>query len=198
MISDKHKFIFVHINKTGGTSIEKVFEPTADQKDVADGDVRYKHFTLSEYRTHYPRQYSEYFKFVFVRNPWDWLVSRYHWSKNVQKLFNYSFSEFLNRLATKTPLSTTADWLEDALATQWSRMAVDNVIAVNFIGKFEPLQIDFDRVCHEMKLQRRVLPVTFKTVHAHYSTYYDSKTKAVVERLYAKDIDTFGYKFETP
>jgi|SRR5215468_8444806 len=77
MISDRHRFIFVHINKTGGTSIEKVFEPDADQTNVA-----FKHARAAFYRREFPEQFRDYFKFAFVRNPWDWLVSRYHWSRD--------------------------------------------------------------------------------------------------------------------
>jgi sulfotransferase famil protein len=69
MISDRHKFIFVHIQKTGGTSIEKVFEPLADLRDVP-----FKHASAAHYRESFPDQFDSYFKFSFVRNPWDWLV----------------------------------------------------------------------------------------------------------------------------
>lgn len=129
MISDAYQFIFIHINKTGGTSIEKVFERNADQRDVP-----LKHASVSEIQAQYPQAFARYFKFSFVRNPWDWLVSRYHWSRNKQGLFDYSFTEFLERLANGETLSAQAPWLQQALAPQVSRLKLNGQLAVDFIS----------------------------------------------------------------
>jgi Sulfotransferase family len=118
MISDTHKFIFIHINKTGGTSIEKAFEPDADQRAVD-----YKHAWVEFYKQTFPERFRTHFKFTFVRNPWDWLVSRYYWSKERQRLFDYSFDEFLRRLKERSRLCERAPWLEDrALKPQLDRL----------------------------------------------------------------------------
>src|SRR5580704_4904265 len=140
MISGKHKFIFIHINKTGGTSIEKAFAPDADIRDVP-----HKHAPVAFYKQWWPDQFRTYFKFAFVRNPWDWLVSRYYWSKDRQRLFDYSFDEFLRRLKKRIRLCESAPWLEDeALKPQLDRLTIRGAIAVDFVGRFENLQSDFD------------------------------------------------------
>jgi chondroitin 4-sulfotransferase 11 len=194
MISDTHKFIFVHINKTGGTSIEKVFAPDADQQDV-----EYKHATVAFYKQTFPDQFRTYFKFAFVRNPWDWLVSRYHWTKDHQRLFDYSFDEFLRRLEKRTRLSEAALWLEDeALKPQLDRMTIGGAIATDFVGRFENLQSDFDLVCSRLRIEPRTLQQVNKTNHARYADYYSHENRKVVEQLYATDIATFGYRFEDP
>jgi hypothetical protein len=191
MISDKHRFIFVHINKTGGTSIEKAFLPLADQKDEA-----FKHASAKLYKTRFPDKFDDYFKFSFVRNPWDWLVSRYHWSKDHQRLIDYSFREFLDRLETGRELSAAARWMEAALAPQLNRLTIDDRIAVDFVGRFERLHDDFHHLCLTLQLNSPpALPHVFKTDHAFYADYYDDQTAALVERLYAVDIGAFGYRF---
>lgn len=190
MISDKHRFIFVHINKTGGTSIEKVFEDSADKKNV-----QFKHEGASFYRKHFPGKFRNYFKFAFVRNPWDWMVSRYHWSRDHQKVLDCSFPEFLHRLKAGTQVSR-ANWLtmDTYLAPQFERLCVDGVMAMDFVGRFENLAADFDKVCSHLHMQA-TLPHVFKTKHADYTEYYDEETKAIVEELYATDIAAFGYQF---
>jgi hypothetical protein len=194
MISDSHRFIFVHINKTGGTSIEKIFEPYADQRDVP-----YKHAAAAFYQQTFPGRFRRYFKFAFVRNPWDWLVSRYHWSRDHQRLFDYSFREFLLRLKNRIRLSATADWLEEqALLPQIDRLTIGGAIAVDFVGRFENLQSDFDKICSNLRIESRPLPQVFKTEHAPYVECYDNETRKIVEELYATDIETFGYRFGEP
>jgi hypothetical protein len=191
MISERHRFIFVHINKTGGTSIEKVFEPTADARDV-----RHKHASLADYRKEYPRAFREYFKFAFVRNPWDWLVSRYHWSRDRQGLFDYGFDEMLRRLDRGEPLAPDARWLATgALVPQSRKLSVRGRIGVDFVGRYERLQADFDTVCDRIGHPRATLPHVFASEHRHYTEYYDDATRAIVARVYADDVRAFGYRF---
>ncbi|MDX1407714.1 MAG: sulfotransferase family 2 domain-containing protein, partial [Saprospiraceae bacterium] len=142
MISHTHQFIFVHINKTGGTSIEKVFIDTADQ-----ADVRFKHKDVAFYQRRFPEVFERYFKFAFVRNPWDWLVSRYTWSRYHQSLLAISFTEMIERLDCGVELAPDVPWFRRALAPQSERLMIDGRIAVDFVGKFESLQSDFDVVC---------------------------------------------------
>ena len=191
MICDDHRFIFVHINKTGGTSIEKVFVPQADQKDV-----RYKHASAAYYRRKFPIRFWRYFKFAFVRNPWDWLVSRYHWSRDRQHLFDYSFEEMLARMAQGVPLAADAAWLQnEALLPQVERLSIGGRIRVDYVGRYENLQPDFDTVCARLSIEPRMLSHTFKTDHGSYVDYYDDASRKIVERLYAADIAAFGYRF---
>ena len=191
MISDEYRFIFVHLNKTGGTSIEKVFVPEADQKDV-----RYKHASAAYYRKKFPRSFRDYYKFAFVRNPWDWLVSRYHWSRDRQRLFDFSFAEMLARLQAGIPLSPVAPWLEsEALLPQRDRLCVDGDIAVDFVGRFERLQEDFNVVCAALRIESRTLDHVFRTNHTRYVDYYDDDMRRLVGQLYATDVAEFGYRF---
>ena len=192
MISHRYKFIFIHINKTGGTSIEKFFDPFADQRDVER-----KHAKVRFYKRNYPNKFREYFKFAFVRNPWDWLVSRYHWSKEHQDLFDFSFAEFIRRLDHGIPLSDQAEWLENiALRPQIDRLTVDGQIAVDFIGRFENLQGDFNEICARLGIRAGILENVFKTAHRRYTEYYDDEQRSIVERLYAADIAAFDYRYD--
>ena len=69
MVNHKHKFVFIHIPKTGGTSIESIFIDNANIKDVNG-----KHDMVSDIGSVFLKKY---FTFTFVRNPWDRMVSYY-------------------------------------------------------------------------------------------------------------------------
>ena len=70
-------------------------------------------------------------------------------------------------------------------------------IFVDFLGRYERLQKDFDEVCKILGIEPITLLITNNTIHDHYTTYYNEKTVKIVEELYEKDIDAFRYGFDT-
>ena len=93
-------------------------------------------------------------------------------------------------------MSVEATWLKTALQPQSSRIYSEEELQVDFIGRFESLQTDFNTVCDRVGCDRAVLPHVFKTTHEHYARYYTSETRDIVGELYAVDIANFGYRFE--
>jgi hypothetical protein len=202
MIDHKNKFIFVHIPKTGGTSIENSL-----RSPINGVSISAKHWTLKDYVLN-NTFCSDYFTFSFVRNPWDMTVSMYYylwksngswptvWRKKNQHFSKLSFSEWLKDETFKTPVirstNVTARGGQDGNLLDWVE---HNHHKVNFIGRFENLQDDFNIVCDKIGIPRQQLPHINKTKHKHYTEYYDKETKQIVAEKYAKDIEYFGYEF---
>ena len=101
---DKHKIIFLHIPKTGGSSIELAFGLfTFNNGYRIDNNIKaMHHFTWEEYKNYLgQKKYDEYYKFTIIRNPYNKVISDYFWLKNIAKLEydnfqNKSFDEYLD------------------------------------------------------------------------------------------------------
>ena len=221
MICHHYKCIFVHIPKTAGQSIEYVFlsllglswdtrsplllRPNENKKL---GPPRLAHLKANEYLKYkYISQdlFDAYFKFAFVRNPWSRVVSFYNY-RRYYRLFSFrSFvRNHLKKIRDKDHwfFAPQCEFVHDQNGQQ----------LVDFIGKFENLQNDFDLVCNRLDLGTITLPhinkpkktnLIFKIFNigddkkCHYSEYYDDETRYIVEEAYRADIVKFNYSFET-
>lgn len=205
MINYKNKFIFIHIPKCGGTSVESTLFIPASQRTAKDLWMfpnKYQSGGLQHLKAIHIREevgptiFDDCFKFSFVRNPWDKLVSQYHYTVHVREDLRKwiginsddSFQKYIKRL------------IESEVHVQWDHQYkflydLDGNKMVDFIGKLENYQEDFNIVCDKIGVPRQKLPHQNKTKHKHYTEYYDDETRDIVAKKYSKDIELFSYKF---
>jgi chondroitin 4-sulfotransferase 11 len=196
MINHKHKCIFIHIPKTGGTSIESALGDwglTPDNECELMGDTyRSQHHTLQSVKKSLRENY---FKFAFVRNPWDRAVSSYCYYRDggnkksdshLQELLPSDFKSFVAHKWNVIPKIARKD--------QFSHLEVDGKVELDFIGRFERIEYDYEYVSKKIRLTRK-LPHVRISKHKHYTDYYDDKTRDIIAERYARDIEYFGYKF---
>ena len=137
IVDHKRKFIFIHVYRTGGSSIDRAFGGTTKGFQT--------HTKLEEVPN-----WNDYFSFGFVRNPWDRTVSSYHYAKIKGKIAG-TFEDYVNNL-------------EPGKKTHAQYNMVKNC---SFIGRFECLQEDFNRACDTVGIENFTLPHVWKTDHVH-------------------------------
>lgn len=201
MISLEKKFIFIHIPKNAGSSI--VNSLGGKLVDWDNQNKIYKqHASISQLKNLYSINIDQYFKFAFVRNPWDRAVSGFHWLTGVdqpsfQKCKKSSFLDFLLVRNGFEKLIGTKDQStrEVHFISQHEMIYIDGSNQMDFVGKFENLQKDFDTICSKIGIEKLKLPESNKSKHKHYTEYYTDETKDLVYQKYQKDIELFNYKF---
>lgn len=151
-----------------------------------------EHTTADQARRLLPRQvYNDLFKFAFVRNPWDLLVSYYHYllrstghhrHRRVKRLGG--FEDYVRYEARRGKFSQK-QFLTDRRGN----------LLVDFVGRFESLATDFCYVCRVLGISA-ALPHVNRTPHQDYRSYYDKRTIELVAWHFREDIELFGYEFD--
>jgi chondroitin 4-sulfotransferase 11 len=183
IISEEKKFIYMKPTKTAGTSILRHVLEAKIPDIIHFKDHREKILLWRENLT--DEQLSEYFIFAFTRNPWDRIVSSAFYLKIPVDQFLLNYNNYIKKFKARIH-SLPIHFYTHLKETYF----------VNYLGRFETLQEDFDIICDRIGIERTVLPHINKTEHKHYSMYYNLKTKSLVEQIYYKDIKFYNYRFE--
>jgi len=219
MISHRHKFIFVHTQRTGGTSIEAAFRAKPGVWHPEDPRDEHAHLSVREYRELFPTEFASYFKFSFVRNPWDRIVSLYAkqretWVDREQKatqqfrqaeLAAVLDSKELRRLGRKAERMTRlnnerlthslAEYCEQTrIGPQLAEHDQDWSCELDFVGRFERLGEDFQTVLSHLGVAVE-LPHINGAAHGPYRGYYDDEARDLVAERCAQDLQRWGYAF---
>ena len=182
---------FIHIPRTGGSSIAST---------MLDG--RSAHTPYFVYRREFPDEFSEFFKFCFVRNPWDRLVSAFFYLKagGMDAADRRWAREHLG--AYHTFEDFVRGWVNEASIWTWVHFLPQSYFVIDpaggqttdFVGRFECLERDLAQVAARLQIPAPLSRMNASN-HWHYTTYYDDETRAIVARAYASDIAAFGYAF---
>jgi chondroitin 4-sulfotransferase 11 len=216
MISHEHKCIFIHIPKTGGTSIELLFDPKANKRDV-----KWKHYTSSEFKRDTPRKFKTYYKFSIVRNPWALCYSMYNYMWNSNKFWprkererkkkngnshvlGWSFKQWIlsDEFQGITPDTRSVfqpfggrkilphkdqfDWIYKGAET----------IVLDKLCRTETLDKDFQDVCGALGIKAQEVPHANKSLAPSYTEVYNEEMINVVFKKFKRDVVFFGYSFE--
>ena len=186
MINHEHKFIFIHIPKCAGMSIGKTLTELTKPKD--DEPHYGTKWNYSGFKIHHDefdeKIWKEYFVFTFIRDPIDRLLSQYLYRdflyhhefeyavKNMKGLFSqeYGYKEPGTHPTNGSIIDISdhyGEWIHypsqrGFLQGQYSN-GIDKRPYINFYGKYETLQEDFDYVCEKIGLPKTKLPHSNKS-----------------------------------
>lgn len=153
------------------------------------------HATAERVREFLDEEWEEYFKFCFVRNPYDKAVSDYKWRTRTDK--DVTLLEFLRRV--QDPSREDPEDVVPVPRTNWGIYTINGEVAVDFIGRYERLNEDLEVVCNAVGLpfDRSRLPRTKVSTgsSSDYRDYYDEQTRELVRDIYIKELDYFGYEY---
>jgi len=220
-VSHKKKIIFLAVPKTASASIRSSLIKLAgpNEKSVLNNLQHYDDHVCPDILIEALRKdvnflgWKKYFKFVFVRNPWDREVSLYNYRIKTIEVFKKmgykkltpmqkSFFDFNKKFVKNHPTFESAiqsyvgkENIFHSPMHKWTHDKNLNQV-VDFIGKLENINQDFHNICFLNGLPQKRLKKTNQTKHDHYSSYYTDETREIVENLYKKDIELFDYHFE--
>lgn len=187
-ISSQKKFLWFRVPKVGTRTILKIFE---DSGVILDAEHPYGCY-------YPPRHYVSYYKFAFVRNPWDRVVSCWH--DKVLKINLYKFSE--PELNEMKDLNNFISYIEKLnlkkcdvhLRLQSSLIDLNNI---DFLGRHENFVDDLSTVLNELDINMNEIPVVNKSQRetSDYREYFCKSSAKRIADLYAKDISVFGYSY---
>lgn len=214
MICHKNRCIFIHIPKTGGTSIEATICPRGNElygfedqhgnyiknfngvKMLTDNKTLkltcLQHLSAHQIKNRYNSNiWSDYYKFTVVRNPWDLIVSHYSYiiqtnRLDILKRHDLNINCSFNDFVQKVNHPLQINYITDTAGE----------LMVDHIYRFEDIQQSFDNICDKIGIPRQKLIHKNKSKHKHYTEYYDDVTREIVAQKYVRDIEFFGYTFK--
>jgi len=198
LLSDSKKFIFVHLYKNGGNSVRVALRSYRDRPTFVTrlfskiNLINFpKHRSALDTRQEFPQKWEDYFTFAFVRNPWSWQVSLYHYMK--QREYHRQHDVITSLDSFETYLDRRIDG-HVRLQQEFLTDEAGNLI-VDYVGRLERMNKDFQVICDRIDVEA-TLPHKNKSSHSDYRSYYSDRTRELVAQHYAADIDRFGYSFD--
>lgn len=207
LYSTTHNFLYIHVSKTGGSSLEQTLLPFCHHPQLNKFDKLLSKARLhwNHHRHHFKQhdginvarqvlphaEFDDLFKFALVRNPWDWLVSLYHFLRR----------KSCHRHSTRILQMSFADYVEFEIRRNARHqhpffMDRHGRILVDYLGRFEALEKEFDYICARIGIERPELARCGIHAREPYQHFYTPALKDKVARHWQKDIAILGYEFE--
>jgi hypothetical protein len=208
IVSHRHRFIFAAVPKTGTHSVRQALREQMGEDDLEQvglfvnkrfpwpelAAIQHGHFALRELRPYLGEEaFAGYFKFAFVRNPFDRFVSYCAFMLRGNDVFERQPREAMHHFLFSDPperhilFQPQASLLVDADGT---------TLLTDGVGRVEDMQASYDALCARIGIPSRTLDRVNGTRHGAYQRYYDPALIKGVTARYAQDLELFGYTFE--
>jgi hypothetical protein len=217
LLSIKYNFLFVHIAKTGGTSVRSALQ-SLRWRDPWYYPMflcsRFSHLSGHRIGTKFPRHariiaakellpesfFNHLFKFAVVRNPWDLQVSSYHHIRRERPHLIAHIQDFDHFIRWKLDPEREYQYHVDTSIQSQLDYLIDlhGHILVDFIGHYERLAEDFEEITRQLKIEGISLPHKRRATDRSqdYRRYYTDELAERVAHHFKRDIEAFGYRFD--
>jgi len=205
IISALHTFIFVAIPKTGTHAVRRALREHMGPQDLEQvglfvnrrlpipdlARVGHGHLSLQQVQPHLkPEAFQSYFKFAFVRNPFDRFVSYCAFVTREDGEFARDPKRLMHEILDAPPLDHILFEPQFSFVTD-----ADGALLTDEVGRVEDMQQSYDRICERIGIPSATLERVNSTERRDYRDYYDQSLIEGVAKLYARDLELFGYEF---
>ena len=205
IISEKHRFIFAAIPKTGTHAVRQALREHMGPQDheqvglfvnrrmpIPDlAKIGHGHLTLQEVRPYFRSEdFDRFFKFAFVRNPFDRFISYCAFITRQQGQFEANPQNVMQQLIDNPPWQHILFQPQHTFVTD-----ADGKLLTDYLGRVEQMQECYDEAAKRIGIPSRPLEKVNASRRRDYRDYYDQSLIDGVARLYARDLELFGYQF---
>jgi len=204
IVSTLHQFIFVAIPKTGTHAVRRALREHLGPNDHEQvglfgrkqfpipqlAQLKHGHLSLTQVRPYFrPQEFSSFFKFAFVRNPFDRFVSYCAFIARKSGDFDRDPVAVMRGVIEAPPWSYVLFQPQHAFISEGEKMLAD------YVGRVEEMQQSYDHIAERIGIETAPLERVNSSARLDYRQYYDQSLRDQVARLYARDLEMFGYEF---
>lgn len=205
IVSALHKFIFAAIPKTGTHSVRRALREHMGANDLEQvglfvqkkfpipelAQLQHGHLSLQQIQPYLrPEEWQAFFKFAFVRNPFDRFISYCAFMTRAQGDFEQDPKRVMRHFIANPP------WAHILFQPQHSFIiGKDGQLLTDQVGRVEEMQQSYDDIAARIGIPTASLERVNTSSRKGYRDYYDRELIDGVAKLYARDLELFGYVF---
>lgn len=206
IISHQHRFVFAAIPKTGTHSVRQALREHMSEDDLEQvglfvnkrfpfeelATIKHGHITLEQIRPFLGDEaFADYFKFAFVRNPFDRFISYCAFMTRADGAFLKNPKQVMNYILFQArPMQHILFQPQHTFVT-----GVDGALLADHVGRVEDMQASYDAICERIGIPSAQLGQVNSSRRGSYRDYYDQALIDGVAELYRRDLELFGYEF---
>jgi len=205
IVSLQHGFIFAAIPKTGTHAVRRAVREHMGPDDMEQvglfvqrkfpipelARLGHGHFTLEQVRPYFsPEDFAGFFKFAFVRNPFDRFVSYCAFMTRTEGHFEHDPKGVMRHVLANPPQRHILFQPQHSFVT-----GTDGQLLTDDLGRVEEMQQSYDRIAERIGIPLQPLEKVNASKRRDYRDYYDPQLIGGVAKLYARDLELFGYEF---
>jgi hypothetical protein len=205
IVSALHKFIFAAIPKTGTHAVRQALRRHMGPQDIEQvglfvqkqfpipelARLQHGHLSLQQMRPYLrPEAWSSCFKFAFVRNPFDRFISYCAFVTRDDGDFERDPQRVMREIVADPPLDHVLFQPQHIFVTDPA-----GALLSDYIGRVEDMQTSYDEICARIGIPTTALEKVNASKRGGYREYFNEELIEGVAKLYARDLELFGYEF---